>query len=95
MVSDFIRHNFCIINFRCVRYCHFYLGRRCPDDARQISRGMGVMVSTGTAIIIYDPLLYIPVLSGRKWEMETISGQQVLAVRKANGCGTAGSKHQP
>ena len=27
------------------RYCRFYLGRRCADDARQIQRGLGVMVS--------------------------------------------------
>jgi hypothetical protein len=28
-------------------YCRFYLGRRCSDDERQISRGLGVMGSTG------------------------------------------------
>lgn len=28
-------------------YCHFYLGRRCPDDARQIKRGCGVMGDKG------------------------------------------------
>jgi len=28
-------------------YCRFYLGRRCSDDERQISRGLGVMGPTG------------------------------------------------
>lgn len=28
-------------------YCRFYLGRRCSDDARQISRGLGVIGSKG------------------------------------------------
>lgn len=28
-------------------YCRFYLGRRCSDDERQISRGLGVMGTTG------------------------------------------------
>jgi hypothetical protein len=28
-------------------YCHFYLGRRCPDDERQVKRGMGVMGRNG------------------------------------------------
>jgi hypothetical protein len=28
-------------------YCRFYLGRRCSDDERQISRGNGVISSTG------------------------------------------------
>lgn len=28
-------------------YCHFYLGRRCPDDERQIRRGNGVMGERG------------------------------------------------
>jgi hypothetical protein len=28
-------------------YCRFYLGRRCSDDARQISRGNGVISATG------------------------------------------------
>lgn len=28
-------------------YCRFYLGRRCADDARQISRGLGVIGPKG------------------------------------------------
>lgn len=28
-------------------YCRFYLGRRCPDDERQIKRGLGVMGDKG------------------------------------------------
>jgi hypothetical protein len=28
-------------------YCRFYLGRRCSDDARQVSRAQGVMGPTG------------------------------------------------
>ena len=28
-------------------YCRFYLGRRCSDDSRQISRGLGVFGETG------------------------------------------------
>lgn len=28
-------------------YCRFFLGRRCPDDERQVKRGMGVMGKKG------------------------------------------------
>ena len=28
-------------------YCRFYLGRRCPDDERQVKRGIGVMGEKG------------------------------------------------
>jgi hypothetical protein len=28
-------------------YCRFYLGRRCSDDSRQVSRALGVMGATG------------------------------------------------
>jgi hypothetical protein len=35
-------------------YCRFYQGRRCSDDARQIGRGMGVMVRGCLTVCVYD-----------------------------------------